>query len=263
MRRMNPLFSLIRAARLIAPALALFAVADGGATTLQVLAINGKSSAQFMIDGLRRDARLGYFTDEGLLLEKIAGDTAVFRFNGLPQRLRVNEVAVLDSQTQGFVSHQIKADQKNKYLTPALVNGGNLQAEIDRNADIVVIPVADADRLGLQYKDKPSRSYPIPKEPVDPKAAKESKEDKDSSGATSVASAASTKSSADSKDGKPGTYKTYSIELNSVRVGVVDVYGLRAIVTEKPGVTTTIIGRDFLKRLAPSWSNRTLTLVRR
>lgn len=257
---MNPLFSLIRAARLIAPALALFTVADGGATTLQVLAINGKSSAQFMIDGLRRDARLGYFTDEGLLLEKIAGDTAVFRFNGLPHRLRVNEVAVLDSQTQGFVSHQIKADQKNKYLTPALVNGGNLQAEIDRNADIVVIPVADADRLGLQYKDKPSRSYPIPKEPVDPKAAKESKEDKDSSGATS---AASTKSGADSKDGKPGTYKTYSIELNSVRVGVVDVYGLRAIVTEKPGVTTTIIGRDFLKRLAPSWSNRTLTLVRR
>jgi len=257
---MNPLFSLIRAARLIAPALALFAVADAGATTLQVLAINGKSSAQFVIDGLRRDARLGYFTDEGLLLEKIAGDTAVFRFNGLPQRLRVNEVAVLDSQTQGFVSHQVKADQKNKFLTPALVNGGNLQAEIDRNADIVVIPVADADRLGLQYKDKPSRSYPIPKEPVDPKAAKESKEDKDSSVPTS---AASTKSGADSKDSKPGTYKTYSIELNSVRVGVVDVYGLRAIVTEKPGVTTTIIGRDFLKRLAPSWSNRTLTLVRR
>ena len=257
MRRMNPLFSLIRAARLIAPALALLAVADSGATTLQVLAVNGKSTVQFMIDGLRRDARLGYFTDEGLLLEKIAGDTAVFRFNGLPHRLRVNEVAVLDSQTQGFVSHQIKADQKNKYLTPALVNGGNLQAEIDRNADIVVIPVADADRLGLQYKDKPSRSYPIPKEPVDPKAAKEAKEDKDSS------IIASTKSGADSKDGKPGTYKTYSIELNSVRVGVVDVYGLRAIVTEKPGVTTTIIGRDFLKRLAPSWSNRTLTLVRR
>ena len=263
MRRMNSLFSMIGAARLVASALLLFAATGSTGTTLQVLAVNGKSAAQFMIDGLRRDARVGYFTDEGLLLEKISGDTAAFRFNGLPQRLRVNEVAVLDSQTQGFISHQIKADQKNKYLTPALVNGGNLQAEIDRNADIVVIPVADADRLGLPYKDKPSRSFAIPKEPVDPKAAKESKEDKDSPGAASVASTVNTKGSADSRDGKPGTYRTYSIELNSVRVGAIDVYGLRAIVTERPGVTTTIIGRDFLKRLAPSWSNRTLTLVRR
>lgn len=262
----------MRIMSLSALALSLFAATGSLATTLQVVAVSGKSSAQFMIDGSRRDARVGYFTDEGLLLEKIADDTAIFRFNGLPQRLRVNEVAIVDSQTQGYVSHQIRADQKNRYLTPALVNGGNLQAEIDRNADIIVIPVADADRLGLPYKDKPSRSFTIPKESAEPKATKSGKAVKDSKDAAAKAAAkaaaedASTKTAADSKDNKdskPGTYKTYSIELNSVRVGNVDVYGLRAIVTEKPGVTTTTIGRDFLKRLAPSWSNRTLTLVRR
>jgi predicted aspartyl protease len=245
----------MRAAKLAVPVLALFAATAGFATTLQVLSVGAKSSAQFMIDGVRRDARVGYFTDEGLLLEKVSDDTVSFLYNGQPQRMRVGEMAVVDSQTQGFVSFQVRADQKNKYLTPALVNGGNVQAEIDRNADVVVIPVADADRLGLQYKDKPSRSFKIPKDTAAEKAAKEGKTGKDIAPAKPAAS--------DSKDGKPGTYKTYSMQLNSLRVGSVDVYGLRAIVSEKPGLTTTVIGRDFLKRVAPSWSNRTLTLVRR
>lgn len=235
-------------APLVSASLALFAVANSTATTLQILSVGGKSSAQFMIDGVRRDARLGQFTDEGLLLEKVSDDTVVFRYNGLPQRMRLGEIAVVDSQTQGLISHQIRADQKNKYLTPALINGGNVQAEIDRSADIIVIPVADADRLNLPYKDKKSRVFQAPKQTiVETKDGKESKtiiEPKD-------------------KDGKPLTYKTYALQLNSVRIGAVDIYGVSAIVSEKPGLTTTTIGRDFLKRVAPSWSNRTLTLVRR
>ena len=210
--------------------------------------VGARSSAQFMIDGVRRDARVGYFTDEGLFLEKVSDDTAIFRYNGLPQRMRLGDVAVVDSQTQGLISHQIRADQKDKYLTPALVNGGNLQAEIDRNADVIVIPVADADRLNLQYKDKKSRVFQAPRQTiVETKDGKEVKtviEPKD-------------------KDGKALTYKTYALQLNSLRIGAVDVYGLSAIVSEKPGLTNTVIGRDFLKRVAPSWANRTLTLVRR
>ena len=218
------------------------------ATTLQLSSVSARSTAQFMIDGQRRDARLGVFTDEGLLLEKINDDTATFRFNGLPQRMRVGDMAVFASQTQGFTSHQIRADQKNKYLTPALLNGGNVQAEIDRTADVLVIPVADADRLNLPYKDKKSRTLIAPKQTViETKDGVETKtvvEPKD-------------------KDGKPLTYKTYVLPLTSVRVGAVDVYGVNAIVSEKPGLTTTVIGRDFLKRVAPTWADRTLTLVRR
>ena len=231
-----------------APALALFATAPSVATTLQIVSVSGKSSAQFMIDGIRRDARVGAFTDEGLLLEKVSDDTVSFLYNGLPQRMRLGEIAVVDSQTQGLISHQIRADQKNKYLTPALINGGNVQAEIDRTADVIVIPVADADRLNLQYKDKKSRVFQAPKQTIiEMKDGKESKtviEPKD-------------------KDGKPLTYKTYALQLNSIRVGAVDIYGVSAIVSEKPGLTNTIVGRDFLKRVAPSWNNRILTLVRR
>ena len=238
----------MRAVHFFVSALALFVAAPSLATTLQILSVNGKSSAQFMIDGVRRDARIGAFTDEGLLLEKVSDDTVSFIYNGLPQRMRLGEITVVDSQTQGLISHQIRADQKNKYLTPALINGGNVQAEIDRTADVIIIPVADADRLNLQYKDKKSRVFQAPKQTiVETKDGKESKtiiEPKD-------------------KDGKPLTYKTYALQLNSIRVGAVDIYGVSAIVSEKPGLTTTILGRDFLKRVAPSWNNRILTLVRR
>ena len=233
-----------------ASALLLSALLAGemSATTLQLSSVGARSSAQFMVDGTRIDARVGHFTDEGLLLEKVVDDTAVFRYNGLPQRMRVGETIVVDSQTQGFVSHQIKADQKNLYKTPALVNGGNLQAEIDRNVDIIVIPVADADRLNLPYKDKKSQLHRAPRQTtIEMKEGKEIK----------------TVIDPKDKDGKPLMYKTYALPLNSVRVGPIDVYGLNAIVSEKPGLTTTVIGREFLKRLAPNWSNRTLTLVRR
>ena len=247
-----PIMKFLMIASPVARALAAICLplstATAVATTLQLSSVSARSSAQFVIDGLRREARVGAFTDEGLLLEKISDDTASFLFNGLPRRMRVGEMAVIDSQTQGFISHQIRADQKNKYLTPALLNGGNVQAEIDRNADVLVIPVADADRLNLPYKDKKSRTLLAPKQTIS--ETKEGKEIK-------------TVIEPKDKDGKPLTYKTYVLPLTSVRVGAVDVYGVNAIVSEKPGLTTTVIGRDFLKRVAPSWSNRTLTLVRR
>ncbi len=218
------------------------------ATYVQVAAVGAKSSAQFVLDGERREARIGQFTNEGLLLQKIDGDYAVFLLNGETRRMRVGETAIFDSQIQGFPSHQIRANQKNQFLTPALINGGNVQAEIDRSLDLIVIPSADADRLGIPYKEKPSRSFKVPPETqIEKKDGKEIKtivQPKD-------------------KDGKPATYKTYSVSLASLRVGAVDVYGLKATVSEKPGLTTTSIGREFLVRASPSWSNGVLTLVRR
>jgi predicted aspartyl protease len=227
-------------------ALALANLAHG--TYVQVAAVGAKSTAQFVLDGERREARLGQFTNEGLLLQKIDGDYAVFLLNGETRRMRVGETAIFDSQTQGFPTHQVRANQKNQFPTPALINGGNVQAEIDRALDLIVIPSADADRLGIPYKEKPSRSFRVPRETqIEKKDGKEIKtviEPKD-------------------KDGKPAMYKTYSVTLASLRVGAVDVYGLRAVVSEKPGLTVTVIGREFLTRASPSWANGVLTLVRR
>lgn len=244
-----------RRARFALAAALLLSVVQAGATTLQLQSVGAKSKARFSIDGIVREVSREQFTDEGLLLEKIDGDYAVFLLNGERRRMRVGETLLVDSQTQGFVSHQIRADQKNRYMTPIQVNGGAIpMAEIDRNSDAIVIPAADADRLGLQYKEKPSRTLRVPPTPASRDETKEQREQREARNAE-LAKAA--------KDGKPVTYKTYSLPLNSLRVGNVDVYGVTAIVSEKPGLTHAIIGKPFLKRVAPSWSNRTLTLVRR
>jgi predicted aspartyl protease len=253
----SPLFTRTRIALrivVVSVVMSAFCATTANATTLQLLSVGAKSKARMMIDGTPRDLVIDQFTDEGLLLQKIDGDYAQFVFNGENKRMRVGETVILDSQTQGFVSHQVRADQKDKYMTPALVNGGSLQAEIDRRADTIVIPVADADRLGLPYKEKPSRSLRVPQTPAPKDESKEAKEKRE---------AANAELSKAAKDGKPVMYKTYTLPLNSLRVGNVDVYGITAIVSEKPGLTHTVIGKPFLKRVAPSWSNRTLTIVRR
>ena len=138
-------------------------------------------------------------------------DTAHFTFNGLHYTMRVGEVAMVDSQTQGLISHQIKADQKNKYLTPVLLlNGGSVQGEVvDRNLDVTVIPVADADRLNLPYKDKKVQTHARrSRRSLRPRTARE------------------VKTIVEPKDGtaKPATYRTWVLPLNSIRVGAVDVW---------------------------------------
>jgi predicted aspartyl protease len=244
----------MHAAAIVAVAAFATAATVADAISLQLNSVGAKSKARMTIDGVPRELLLDQFTDEGLLLQKIEGEHAVFMFNGETRRMRVGETIILDSQTQGFVSHQVRADQKDKYMTPALVNGGSLQAEIDRRADSIVIPVADADRLGLPYKEKPSRSLRVPHTPTPKDETKEQKEQREAKNAELTKAA---------KDGKPLMYKTYTLPLNSIRVGNVDIYGITAIVSEKPGLTHTVIGKPFLKRVAPSWSNRTLTIVRR
>lgn len=224
------------------------------ATTLQLLSVGAKTKARMSIDGAARELVIGQFTDEGLLLEKIDGDYAVFLFNGETKRMRVGEIAIVDSQTQGYVSHQIRADQKDKYMTPMLINGGNLLGEIDRRADAVVIPAADADRLGLPYKEKPSKSFKVLPTPAPKDESKEAKELREAKNAELEKAV---------KDGKPAMYKTYVLPLNSIRVGTVDVYGVNAIISEKPGLTHAVVGKPFLRRVSPSWSNRTLSIVRR
>jgi predicted aspartyl protease len=251
----SSLFFLRRAALAWCVVSMFFAIAvNANATTLQLVSVGAKSKARMMIDGIPRELLVDQFTDEGLLLEKVDGDYAVFLFNGEKRRMRVGETSIVDSQTQGFITHQIRADQKDKYLTPALVNGGSLQAEIDRRADSIVIPSADADRLGLPYKEKPSKTFKVPPTPAPKDETKEAKEAREAKNAELAKLA---------KDGKPVTYKTYTLPLNSIRIGGVDIYGVTAIVSEKPGLTTTVIGKPFLKRVSPSWSNRILTIVRR
>ncbi len=218
------------------------------ALTLELLATVGSDRARLKLDGAVMELQRERFTDEGLFLTRIERGRVELLVSGQKVSLTPGEVVIVDTQlAANLPMHQIRADNKNRYLTAIQINGGSVQAEIDRNIPGIIIAAADADRLNLPYKDKPSRSFRAPKQTVvevkDGKEVKTVIEPKD-------------------KDGKPLVYRDYRVEVNSIRVGNVDLYGFTATVSEKPG-QTTVLGREFLRRASPSWSNRTLTLVRR
>jgi aspartyl protease family protein len=232
----------------LALAAALAAALPGHALTLELQSILGRDRVRLKIDGATGELVRDRFHDDGLLLTGVRDGRAEVLLAGRTWALAPGEVMIVDTSTPpGAPIHQIRADNKNRYLTQALVNGGAVQAEIDRNVAGIIIAASDADRLNLPYKDKPSRSFRAPKQTVtevkDGKEVKTVIEPKD-------------------KDGKPLMYKDYRLDVNSIRVGNVDLYGFTVTVSEKPG-QMTVLGRDFLRRASPTWSNRVLTITRR
>ncbi len=235
-------FAALAIAAALATALPLHAL------TLELQSILGRDRVRLKIDGATAELVRDRFHDDGLLLTGVREGRAEVLLAGRTWTLPLGEVVIVDTSTPpGLPTHQIRADNKNRYLTQALINGGAVQAEIDRNVGAIIIAASDADRLNLPYKDKPSRSHRAPRQTVtevkDGRQVKTVIEPKD-------------------KDGKPLMYKDYRLEVNSIRVGNVDLYGFTVTVSEKPG-QTTVLGRDFLRRASPTWSNRVLTLTRR
>ncbi|MCS6997229.1 MAG: retroviral-like aspartic protease family protein [Casimicrobiaceae bacterium] len=221
---------------------------EAGGLTLELQSILSRDRVRVKLDGLSTELVREQFHDEGLLLTDVRNGLAEVIVQGRRLELRPGEVMIIDTQVQpGQPMHQIRADPKNRYLTQALVNGVPVQVEIDRNVAGIILAAADADRLNLPYKDKPIRRVRAPKQIVT--EIKEGKEVK-------------TVIRPKDKDGKPLYYRDYRSEVNSIRVGNVDLYGFTVTVSEKPG-QMSVLGREFLRRASPSWSNRTLTLVRR
>ncbi|MFN3630201.1 MAG: retropepsin-like aspartic protease [Casimicrobiaceae bacterium] len=237
--------------RLLLAGLLLAALAAANplhALTLELQSVLAADRVLLKVDGVATELVRDRFHDEGLLLTGVRGGRAEVLLAGRTWTLALGEVVIVDTSTPaGLPTHQIRADNKNRYLTQALINGGAVQAEIDPNVAGIIIAASDADRLNLPYKDKPSRSFRAPRQTVT--AVKDGREVK-------------TVIQPRDKDGKPLRYKDYRLEVNSIRVGNVDLYGFTVTVSEKPG-QTTVLGRDFLRRASPTWSNRVLTITRR
>ena len=203
---------------------------SSSATTLQLKSVNARTGAQFVIDGERRDARLGLFTDEGFAARKVRDDGAQFKFNGLPYAMRVGEIAVVDSPDAGAsLPIRSRRIRRTNYLDTGALSGGNVLGEVDRAADITVIPVADADRLNLPYKDKKVQTHRTPEADDHRDQGRQGDQDR---GRT------------EGQGRQARHLPDLGVALNSIRIGTVDVYGVTAIVSEKPGLTNTVVGRD-------------------
>jgi aspartyl protease family protein len=116
----------------------------------------------------------------------------------------------------------LSADARGHFVTEGSVNGNPVRFLVDTGATSVVLPGRDAERLGLDYR-------------------------KGERGLNQTAN---------------GVVATYSVTLDSVRLGDIEVTAVEAVVIEQ-GLNIALLGMSFLNRVEMKREGQSMVLIRR
>jgi aspartyl protease family protein len=164
---------------------------------------------------------------QGVKLLSTQGDSAVFDINGQRQTLRVGDapVSMGRGQTASDTGAQrvvLTADAQGHFMPPGQINGRAVQFMVDTGATAVILSESDAKRINLDY----------------------------------------TKGRKVSVGTANGSVVGHQVQLDSVRVGDAQVYGVSAIVLPQ-SMAYVLLGNSFLTRFQMQRHNDQLTLDRR
>lgn len=164
---------------------------------------------------------------QGVKLLSTQGDSAVFDINGQRQTLRVGDAPVSVGRGQaasdtGAQRVVLTADAQGHFMPPGQINGRAVQFMVDTGASAVILSESDAKRINLDY----------------------------------------TKGRKVSVGTANGSVVGHQVQLDSVRVGDAQVYGVAAIVLPQP-MAFVLLGNSFLTRFQMQRNNDQLTLDRR
>ena len=175
---------------LLAAALALAA----GAAAAQSVTLQGMLGAKalLVVDGGAPRAVAAGETWQGVKVLSTAGDQAVLDVGGQRQTMRVGDAPMAVGATAAPKGNKIvlSAGSGGHFTTQGAINGRAAQFMVDTGATAVAMGVADAERLGIDYR-------------------------KGQLGRGNTAN---------------GQVNVYSVKLTSVRVGDVEVYDVDAAV---------------------------------
>lgn len=164
---------------------------------------------------------------QGVKLLSVQGESAVIEVNGQRQTVRVGEapVSVGNAQPSGGGNGKrvvLTADSQGHFMPPGQINGRSVQFMVDTGASTVAISAADAKRINLNYEN-------------------------------------GTKVNVSTAN---GNVVGYQVQLDSVRVGDAQVYGVTAIVVPQ-SMPFVLLGNSFLTRFQMQRTNDQLTLDKR
>lgn len=209
---------------LVAAALALFAAA----AQAQSVALSGVmgNRALVVVDGSAPRAIATGDTHQGVKLISAFGETAVVEIGGKRHTLKVGDAPVSVGAGAGVSSRGTRivltADTGGHFYAQGAINGRSVNFMVDTGATVVSMSVQDAERIGLNYK----AGRPVRM-----------------STANGIA---------------PG----YLVQLNSVRIGDVEVFQVDAVVSPQP-MPSLLLGNSFLSRFQMKRENDQMTLERR
>ncbi|MCQ4278611.1 TIGR02281 family clan AA aspartic protease [Pseudomonas stutzeri] len=198
-------------ALLFAVGLSLVSLAVTAAPRVQVVGLF-PGAAVLNVDGQRKLVRVGQVGPGGVEVVSADSKGAVLRVDGNERNYGLSR-----ELSSGFAEPDrrqlsIAQGQGGHYWIAGSVNGQPVQFLVDTGATSVAINEIQARRLGIDYR-------------VD--------------GRQIVVGTAS------------GTAKAWRVNLNSVKVGAIDVLGVEAVVVEGSSPTDALLGMSFLSRV--SW----------
>jgi aspartyl protease family protein len=182
----------------------------------------GERAALLLIDGQPRTVSVGN-TVQGVRLLSVAGNEAMVEVGGRRLALRIGVAPVSGGgATARGQEIVLTAGPGGHFNTTGSINGKTVQFLVDTGATMIGLSQAEANRIGLDYRN----------------------------GERGMVQTAN------------GAVPAHVVNLNSVRIGDVEVSGIQAIVT--PGsMPFVLLGNSFLTRFQMRRENDVMRLEKR
>ena len=193
------------------------------ATEVRVVAVTPGQSADVVIER-RAPVTLDVGeTVEGVKLLRVDGGGAVLSVDGITKRLPVVAVPASVGAANGSSTVTLSADARGHFFTSGAVNGRTVRFVVDTGASLTTLSRADAQRIGLHYRDgRPAKVMTV-----------------------------------------NGLVNGWRVSLGSVRVGDTTVRDVDAIVVDNDTLPVGLLGMSFLGHFDMQRQDSTLVLRRR
>jgi aspartyl protease family protein len=205
---------------------AALCLAAAGMASAQTVSMSGRlgDKALLMIDGSPRTVAVGV-TVQGVKLVALTPDGSVIELGGKRHTVPMGGTPVslgAGGGSDGGTRIVLTAGPGGHFVSGGAINGRAVEFMVDTGATTVAMSAADAERIGLKYRE----------------------------GQRGMASTAG------------GLVPVYRVNLTSVRVGEVTVYGVDATVLQAQ-MPYVLLGNSFLGRFQMTRVNDMMTLDKR
>ena len=132
-------------------AIAAAAPLTAAATDVTVIGLFPNMAVVTIDRGSPKTLKVGEKTPEGVVLVSVGNGSAVLEVDGKRQTLEMGQHFETASMTSSRTSVTLAQDGYGHYRTEAYVNGLRVRFLVDTGATLVSLPVAEAQRLGINY----------------------------------------------------------------------------------------------------------------
>jgi len=130
----------------------LLACGAAKAADIALIGIIGDAAAVLAIDGGEpRTIRAGQ-TRHGITVHSVERERATIEFEGKKRVLALGQHYRSGAAPATGNMVTLAADSRGHFVSEGLVNGGSVRFVVDTGATVVVLPAADATRLGIDYR---------------------------------------------------------------------------------------------------------------